>query len=184
MGNTYSEITPELAAWIAHQKMFFVATAPLSAAGHINCSPKGLDSLRILDSRTVAYVDLTGSGAETAAHITENGRIVLMFCSFEGPPKIARLHGHAEVIVPSMPAWQQLAAQLPMQPGARAIILVHVRRVSDSCGYAVPKMQFVEERDVLQRWVQRKGLAALPQYRREKNASSIDGLPTAPFDAD
>ncbi len=101
MGKTYSEITPEIAAWVAKQPVFFVATAPLSRDGHVNCSPKGLDTLRVLSPTTVAYIDLTGSGAETVAHLAENGRIVLMFCSFEGPPKIVRFHGRGEVIVPS-----------------------------------------------------------------------------------
>src|ERR1044071_1897945 len=101
MGKLYSEITSELADWIARQHVFFVATAPLSDEGHINCSPKGLDTLRVLDPLTVAYVDLTGSGAETVAHVQENGRIVLMFCSFAGPPKIVRLHGKADVVVRS-----------------------------------------------------------------------------------
>jgi predicted pyridoxine 5'-phosphate oxidase superfamily flavin-nucleotide-binding protein len=184
MGKLYSEITSELADWIARQHVFFVATAPLSGEGHINCSPKGLDTLRVLDPLTVAYVDLTGSGAETVAHVQENGRIVLMFCAFEGPPKIVRVHGKADVVVPSSPSWAELAAQLPMQPSARAIMRVHVARVSDSCGYAVPAMDFVADRDVLDRWVQRKGVHNLPQYRREHNAHSIDGLPTAAFDTD
>ncbi|HYF18633.1 MAG TPA: pyridoxamine 5'-phosphate oxidase family protein [Ramlibacter sp.] len=183
MGKLYSDITPELRAWIARQPMFFVATAPLAGDGHVNCSPKGLDALRILDARTAAYVDLTGSGAETAAHLHENGRIVLMFCAFEGAPKIVRLHGRGEVVVPSSPDWADLAAQLPMKPSARSIVRVHVSRVSDSCGFGVPRMDLVGQRDVMDRWVENKGLASLPAYRQEKNARSIDGLPTPPFDA-
>ena len=182
MGKLYSDITPDLAAWVARQPMFFVATAPLGAGGHVNCSPKGLDSLRLLDAHTVAYVDLTGSGAETVAHLRENGRIVLMFCAFEGAPKIVRFHGRGEVVVPASPRWAELAPKLPMRPGARSIIVVHVSRISDSCGYAVPEMQLVAQRDVLVRWVERKGVENLPAYRREKNAASIDGLPTAEFD--
>jgi hypothetical protein len=182
MGKTYSCITPDLAAWLARQPLFFVATAPLAADGHVNCSPKGLDTFRVLGENTVAYVDLTGSGAETAAHLSENGRIVLMFCAFEGPPKIVRLHGHGRVVVPSAAEWPELAAKLPPHPSARAIVRVSVERVSDSCGYAVPHMTLVGDRDVMDRWVQNKGLENLPAYRREKNARSIDGLPAPGFD--
>ena len=182
MGKVYDGISPELARWVGRQHVFFVATAPLAADGHVNCSPRGLDSLRVLDERTVAWVDLTGSGAETAAHLRENGRIVLMFCAFEGPPKIVRFHGRGEVVVPSSDRWTELAAQLPVRPGTRAIILVHVTRVSDSCGYAVPRMDFVAEREAMDRWLDNKGLDNLPAYRRQKNARSIDGLPTAEFD--
>jgi len=182
MGKTYSAITPEIAAWVARQPVFFVATAPLSVEGHVNCSPKGLDSFRVLDSSTVAYADLTGSGAETAAHLRENGRIVLMFCAFEGAPKIVRFHGKGEVVVPTSEAWPALSARLPSHPGMRAIVRVNVTRVSDSCGFGVPSMTLVGKRDVMDRWVQTKGLDNLPTYRREKNSRSIDGLPTAPFD--
>lgn len=182
MGKVYAEITTELASWVQRQKMFFVATAPLAGEGHVNCSPKGLDSLRIIDAQTVAYADLTGSGAETAAHLRENGRIVLMFCAFEGPPKIVRFHGQGEVVVPSSPQWGELAAFMPVRPSIRAIVRVRVTRVSDSCGFGVPHLQFVEEREVMDRWVETKGLQNLPAYRREKNTNSIDGLPTADFD--
>ena len=182
MGKTYSAITPEIAAWVARQPVFFVATAPLSVDGHINCSPKGLDSFRVLDSSTVAYADFTGSGAETAAHLRENGRIVLMFCAFEGAPKIVRFHGQGEVVVPTSEAWSALSARLPSHPSVRAIVRVSVTRVSDSCGFGVPNMTLVGTRDVMDRWVPTKGLDNLPTYRREKNARSIDGLPTADFD--
>lgn len=182
MAKTYPCITPEIAAWVARQPVFFVATAPLSAQGHVNCSPKGLDSFRVLDPATVAYVDLTGSGAETAAHLRENGRIVLMFCAFDGAPKIVRLHGRGEIVVPSSAPWAGLSARLPSHPGMRAIVRVNVTRVSDSCGFGVPTMSLVGDRDVMDRWVQTKGLANLPAYRREKNARSIDGLPTPGFD--
>jgi hypothetical protein len=182
MGKTYSNITPELAAWVSRQPMFFVASAPLSAQGHVNCSPKGRDTFRVLDPLTVAYGDLTGSGAETAAHLRENGRIVLMFCAFEGPPKIVRFHGQGEVIVPSSQAWPELESLFPSFPAMRAIVRVRVTRVSDSCGFGVPHMQLIEERDVMDRWMQTKGVDNLPAYRREKNSRSIDGLPTADFD--
>lgn len=182
MGKIYSDISPELAAWIGRQRMFFVATAPLSAEGHVNCSPKGLDCLRILDPLTVAYMDLTGSGAETAAHLQENGRIVLMFCAFEGPPKIVRLHGRGETIVPASAEWAALGARMPSHQSMRAIVRIRVDRVSDSCGFGVPHMDYAGERDVIDRWVETKGLANLPAYRKEKNARSIDGLPTPRFD--
>jgi len=182
MGKVYKEITPELTSWVQRQRVFFVATAPLSAEGHVNCSPKGLDSLRILDPQTVAYADLTGSGAETVAHVRENRRIVLMFCAFEGPPKIVRFHGNGETVLPGTALWKELAPNMNLKPSTRAIILVHVTRVSDSCGYGVPVMQFVADRDVIDRWVETKGVENLSAYRRAENASSIDGLPTAEFD--
>jgi hypothetical protein len=167
---------------VARQPVFFVATAPLSREGHVNCSPKGLDTFRVLDPSTVAYGDLTGSGAETAAHLHENGRIVLMFCAFEGAPKIVRFHGWGEVIVPSSDEWAELSSRLPAHPSMRAIVRVGVTRVSDSCGFGVPNMSLMGNRDVMDRWVQTKGLGNLPAYRREKNSRSIDGLPTADFD--
>lgn len=182
MGKTYSNISPEMAAWVSRQPMFFVASAPLSAQGHVNCSPKGRDTLRVLDPLTVAYADLTGSGAETAAHLHENGRIVLMFCALEGPPKIVRFHGRGDVIVPSSDEWAALSSRFPSHPSMRAIVRVRVTRVSDSCGYGVPHMQLVGDRDVLDRWVETKGVKNLPAYRREKNSHSIDGLPGPNFD--
>lgn len=177
MGKTYEEISPALEAWISEQRVFFVATAPLSSEGHINCSPKGLDSFRVLDARTVAYLDLTGSGAETIAHVRENGRIVLLFCAFAGPPKIVRLHGRAEVVMPDSPEWPALRARFPDHPGARSIVRVAVTRVSDSCGFGVPELAFAEERPVLTRWAESKGEDGITEYQRKKNRTSIDGLP-------
>ena len=138
MGKSYDGITPELANWIEQQRIFFVATAPLAGDGFINCSPKGMDTFRILGPRDVAYVDLTGSGVETIAHARENGRIVFMFCAFEGPPKIVRLHGRSEVLVPDSPEFQAVASHFPAYPGHRAIIRALLTRISDSCGYGVP----------------------------------------------
>ena len=177
MGKLYEEIGPEIAAWVRQQHMFFVATAPLADDGHVNCSPKGLDTLRILGPGRVAYLDLTGSGAETIAHLRENGRIVVMFCAFAGPPKIVRFHGRGEVITPASPAWEDLRGQFPSYPGARTIVCADITRVSDSCGYGVPKFEHVEDRDAMQRWAETKGAEGLPLYRRQKNAHSIDGLP-------
>lgn len=178
MGKLYEEITPELITWVKQQHLFFVATAPLGADGHVNCSPKGLDTLRILGSRHVAYLDLTGSGAETIAHLRENGRIVFMFCAFSGLPKIVRFHGKGEVVTPESPAWSRLRPIFPEYPGARTIIHAEVTRVSDSCGYGVPKFEYAEERDTLKRWADTKGIEGLPLYRRQNNARSIDDLPS------
>ena len=177
MGKLYEEITPELAAWLKAQHMFFVGTAPLEATGLVNCSPKGMDTFRILGPQQVAYLDLTGSGVETIAHLRENGRIVFMFCSFSGPPKIVRLHGTGEVITPDSPGWETLRQGFPQYPGARAIIRTEVSRISDSCGYAVPRMEYLEERDVLIRSTEAKGEEGLKKYQHEKNARSLDGLP-------
>lgn len=177
MGKTYETITPELAGWIAQQHVFFVATAPLAATGAVNTSPKGLDCLRIVGPRQVAYLDLTGSGAETIAHVRENGRIVLMFCAFSGPPKIVRLHGQGSVITKRSADWPAWSARFPAMAAPRSIIVIDVHRVSDSCGYGVPQMDFVQDRDVLDRWAKAKGADALPAYRRGKNTTSIDALP-------
>ena len=177
MGKRYEAITPELAGWIAAQPVFFVATAPLAASGHVNVSPKGLDTLRVLEPLRIGYLDLTGSGAETIAHVRENGRIVLMFCAFDGAPKIVRLHGAATVVSPASDSWAELRANYPDHLGARAIIDVRVTRISDSCGYGVPTFTAVEDRVALPRWTANKGAAGLRSYRREHNARSIDGLP-------
>jgi len=177
MAKTYQQITEELTAWIGRQRMFFVATAPLMRAGHVNCSPKGGDAFRLLDPLTVIYQDLTGSGAETIAHLRENGRIVVMFCSFEGPPRIVRLHGQGEAVMPGHPDFPSLSNHFPPNIGTRAIIRVAVTRVSDSCGFAVPFYDYRGERDTLDRWAESKGVDQLDEYRRTRNARSLDGLP-------
>ncbi len=176
MGKLYESITDELAAWIEAQHLFFVATAPASEHGHINCSPKGMDTFRILGPSTVGYLDLTGSGAETIAHLRENGRIVFMFCAFDGPPNIVRLHGRGEVLTPAHPEWQDAAATFGEREGTRSVIRATITRISDSCGYAVPKYEFVSERDGLERWARSKGAEGLPVYRAANNERSIDGL--------
>ncbi len=178
MGKTYDVIDERLAAWLRAQHVFFVATAPLSGDGHVNCSPKDAKSFRILGPHTVAYLDLTGSGAETLAHVKENGRLVLMFCAFEGGPKIVRLHGRGEVLETTDPKFADLCAEWPeAPPGVRSVIRLEVDRISDSCGYGVPLYRYEGERDQLRRWAERKGEAAVAEYRREQNAQSIDGLP-------
>jgi len=177
MGKQYDEITPELAQWLGEQHMFFVATAPLDADGLVNCSPKGMDSFRIIGPREVAYLELTGSGIETVAHLRENRRIVFMFCAFDGPPKIVRLHGRGESLVPGSPEFSRLRNRFPELPGVRGIVRARLGRISDSCGFAVPRYDFVGERDTLLRWAESKGPEGLARYRKERNASSIDGLP-------
>lgn len=177
MAKTYPEIDDSLAAFIKAQSVFFVATAPLDPQGHVNASPKGLDTLRILGSKTVAYLDIFGSGVETIAHLRENRRIVLMFCAFQGPPKILRLHGRGHVIEPHEPKFAALQAHFPAYEGTRAIIVVDITRVSDSCGYGVPLLKFESERAELPAWCRKRGEKGLKIYRKEKNRQSVDGLP-------
>jgi hypothetical protein len=176
MGKVLEQIDPDLAQWIGQQKMFFVATAPLSPDGHVNTSPKGGEALRILGPREVVYQDYTGSGAETAAHVRENGRIVIMFCAFDGPPKIVRFHGMGTVITPGMARYAEMAALFPANAGTRAFIHVTVSRVSSSCGYSVPFFDFRGPRDTLDRWAENQGPEKLNVYRATKNVKSIDGL--------
>ena len=177
MGKSYDGITPELSHWIERQHIFFVATAPLAGDGLINCSPKGMDTFRILGPREVAYLDLTGSGIETVAHARENGRMVFMFCAFEGPPQIVRLHGTGEVSLPGSPQYALLSASFPAHIGSRAIVHARLTRISDSCGYAVPQYRFGADRNTLIRWAESKGQHGLTEYREANNARSLDGLP-------
>jgi len=176
MGKLYDSITPELSDWLMQQKVFFVATAPLAQSGHVNCSPKGGDTFRVLSDHEVAYLDLTGSGIETAAHLQENRRIVIMFCAFDGPPKIVRLHGTGEVIYPQDPGFAQPLRAFTPHEGIRALIRVSVTRISDSCGHGVPLMKFQVRRDLIQKWSAAKGPGGLAEYRASKNRLSIDGL--------
>jgi Pyridoxamine 5'-phosphate oxidase len=189
MGKVYAELDERLRKFIARQPVFFVATAPcLTAAGdggHVNVSPKGYrDTFAVLGPLTVAYVDLTGSGAETIAHLRQNGRITIMFCSFGKRPKILRIYGRGRVVLPDNPDWPALAARFSLngtegasRPDRRAIIVVEADRIADSCGYAVPRMEVTEERDLLEQLAERQSPEELAAYRAEKNAVSIDGLP-------
>lgn len=180
MSQTFDVVDDSLAAWLVRQHVFFVATAPLSAQSHVNLSPKGLDSFAVLDGRTVAYLDLTGSGVETIAHLRENGRITLLFCAFEGPPKIVRLYGRGEVMLPGDAGFDALSARFPAlggRPGVRSIVRVALSRIADSCGYGVPRMRFEAERDQLLLWADRKGVDGVREYQRTRNAESLDGLP-------
>lgn len=180
MSKQHELIDADLAAWIGLQRVFFVATAPLSPDGHINSSPKGGEAFRILGPLEVVYQDYTGSGAETAAHLRENGRIVIMFCAFDGPPQIVRLHGIGGIITPDHSRFAEFASLFPSNPGTRAFIHVTINRVSDSCGYSVPLFQFQGNRDSLDRWAETQGPEKLDAYRAAKNQRSIDGLPAFP----
>ncbi|MHB8342226.1 MAG: pyridoxamine 5'-phosphate oxidase family protein [Mycobacteriales bacterium] len=183
MGKTYDGIDDRLADWLRQQAVFFVATAPLSPGGHPNISPKGLaGSFAVLDRSTVGYLDFTGSGVETIAHLRENGRIVVMCCAFEGPPRIVRLHGRGEVVLPDDSRFPDLVGHFPAavsvgEVGVRAIILVAVERAADSCGYGVPLLHYEGERALLGQWVDHKGPDGIAAYQATHNATSIDGLP-------
>jgi predicted pyridoxine 5'-phosphate oxidase superfamily flavin-nucleotide-binding protein len=192
MGKVYPELDERLRKFIARQPVFFVATAPSLAGGqdgHVNVSPKGYrDTFAVLGPRTVAYLDLTGSGAETIAHLRQNGKITIMFCSFDSAPKVLRLYGTGRILLPGEPEFGELCTHFPAAgfPAAgfagnvvaqRAVIVVDIDRIADSCGYAVPLMELTEERDLLERWTANKTAADMDAYRAEKNAVSIDGLP-------
>ena len=193
MGKVYDGIDERWRDWIAKQSMFFVGTAPLAADGHVNLSPKGpIGTLKVIDERTVAYLDIVGSGAETIAHLRENGRIVVMLCAFQGPPRILRLHGRGEVVLPADPRFAELGASLdfdePSVPSSRrSIVVVHVDRIADSCGYGVPLLEYAGERphsdSASEKRVRVHGPDAFRDYQRQKNAVSIDGLPGVPVDS-
>jgi hypothetical protein len=187
VGKVYERIDDYLRDWIGRQALFFVGTAPLAGDGHVNVSPKGpIGALRVLDERTVAYLDVVGSGAETIAHLRENGRIVVMLCAFEGPPRILRLHGRGEVVTPDEERFERLLQQAQFgsfgaEEARRAVIVVGVDRIADSCGYGVPLMSYEGERPHMRAWAEKKlrvgGTEAIEAYKAEKNTVSIDGLP-------
>ena len=195
MGKIFERLDEHQREWIARQRLFFVGTAPLDGEGRVNVSPKGpIGTLRVLDDHTVAYLDMVGSGAETVAHLRENGRIVVMFCAFEGPPRILRLHGTGEVITAPDPRFAALDARAgfdaphEIEAARRAVIVVEVERIADSCGYGVPLMSYEGERPHAEKWAEKKirvgGEPALTAYMAEKNSESIDGLPAFDPDAD
>jgi Pyridoxamine 5'-phosphate oxidase len=177
MGKLRSVIDDAAKHFIEAQHVFFVASAPLDASGHVNLSPKGLDTFRILGPTTVAYLDFNGSGVETIAHLKENGRIVLMFCAFQGPPDILRLYGQGRVVEAHEAEFAPLAESFPDCENVRAIIVVEITRVKDSCGYGVPLFKYEGERTQLHAWARHRGPEGLKDYRAEKNRKSIDGLP-------
>ena len=186
MAKEYEGIDAKMAAWIEAQPLFFVGTAPLAGDGLVNVSPKGTrGTFRVLDAHTFTYLDLTGSGVETVAHLQENGRICVMFCAFDGGPNIVRLHGTGRVVHREDPEFDEVLAAFGeagagRRPQARSVIVVDVTRVADSCGYAVPKMALVEERDVLDAWARNRSPEKLVEYRATRNATSLDGLPALP----
>lgn len=177
MGTLRTAIDDITRRFIEAQHLFFVATAPLDAEGHVNVSPKGLDTFRILGPTTVAYIDFTGSGVETIAHLKENGRIVLMFCAFQGPPNIFRLYGRGRVLEQHEPEFAELAQNFPLYEHSRSIIVVELNRITDSCGYGVPLFEYKGERQQLELWARKRGTEGLKVYREQKNRQSIDGLP-------
>jgi hypothetical protein len=177
MGKTYDRLDETLTEFIRSQKMFFVATAPLSADGSVNLSPKGYDSFAIIDERTVAYLDLGGSGIETHAHVRENGRITLMFCAFEGAAKILRLYGRGETITFDEPGFAEAMTLFPAFERARGVVRLHITRIADSCGWGVPFFEYRGEREQLRRWVDARADDDWSERRYIANAHSIDGLP-------
>ena len=180
MAKFYSELTPELERFIAKQQIFFTGSAPSDGTGRVNVSPKGIDSFRCLDSNTVAYLDLTGSGNETAAHMQNNGRLTIMMCSFSGKPLILRLYGRGRIVRPQDPDWTSFFPPFEDIPGQRQIVVLAIDSIQTSCGYGVPKYDFQQHRNELIDWADRKGDDGLERYRQQKNQVSIDGLPAYP----
>jgi len=176
MGKTYEALDDKLTAFIQAQKMFFVATAPLSQDGHVNVSPKGYDSFAVIDPLTVAYLDLGGSGIETLAHLKENGRITLMFCAFEGRANILRLYGRGEAVSFDDPGFDELCKLFPPEPRARSVIKINITLIMDSCGWSVPFYEFVNERDQLRRSHLSRSPENFKKRHYERNSESIDGL--------
>jgi hypothetical protein len=176
MGKGYEQLDQALVRFIERQHVFFVGTAPDSPDGHLNLSPKGLDTFRILGLMAVAYLDLTGSGIETVAHLRQNGRITIMFCAFEGKPLILRLYGRGRVVEPGDAEWDDLIARFPEYPGARSVVVVALERIADSCGFAVPLYEYRGERSQLIDYAQKKGPEELERYKAQKNRTSIDGI--------
>jgi Pyridoxamine 5'-phosphate oxidase len=177
MGKVYEVIDERIQEWIVAQKVFFVATAPLSGEGHINCSPKDGYSIRVLDGKTLVYLDLIGSGVETIAHVRENGRIIVMMCAFEGAPKIMRFHGRGEVIERDDSRFERFKTLFVSEVGIRSFILIHLDRISDSCGFGVPVLEFKDHRKQLRTYNERNGEEKLADYKIKHNTTSIDGLP-------
>lgn len=181
MAKFFDSILEQHKVFIEKQKMFFVGSAPLSAQGHVNLSPKGIDSFRVLTSSKVAYMDIVGSGNETSAHLLENGRITLMFCAYEGPPNIMRLYGIGRTVLPGDTEWLELTHQFNLKLATRQIIVADIHKVQTSCGFSVPLYEYIGERDHAEKWALNKGAEGLETYKVEKNLISMDGLPTALF---
>ena len=176
MAEQFDVLSTELIEWIGQQHVFFVGTA--AQDGRVNLSPKGQDSLRVVNEREIVWLNLTGSGNETAAHLLDRNRITLMWCAFEGLPRILRVYGSADIVHPRDDEWDDCASLIPPPVGARQYFKVTVDLVQTSCGYAVPLMDYVEDRQVLANWAQKRGEEGIREYWREKNQLSIDGFPT------
>jgi hypothetical protein len=181
MAKFFESILDVHKTFIEKQKIFFTASAPLTTDGHVNLSPKGIDSFRVLSPNKVAYMDIVGSGNETSAHLLENGRLTIMFCAFDGPPNILRLYGKGYTVLPGDPEWPELAPLFTMHIATRQIIVSDVYTVQTSCGFSVPYYEYLGERDQAQKWAEHKGPEGLELYKQEKNRISLDGLPTAMF---
>jgi len=179
MSKWFKSITTEMREFIAEQKVFFVATAP--HAGRINLSPKGMDTFRVLDETRAIYLDITGSGNETAAHLLDDGRLTIMFCSFDKAANITRLYGRGRAVHPHDEEWNEYLALFPHEPGVRQIIEINVESAMTSCGYGVPQLQGLEERDTLRKYWQGRSDDAVVEYQHKENLQSIDGLPTGIF---
>jgi hypothetical protein len=177
MGKPFTELGETHVEWIKQQRMFFVATVPTAEDGLLNLSPKGLDSFGIIDSTTVAYLDLLGSGVETIAYVKQNGRLIIMFCAFDGQPKIVRLWGRGEVVERDDPRWGEMRVHFPEMPGERSIIALHISRVQDYCGFGVPRYSHEKDRATLTDWAMKRGQKGIDEYIAENNKTSIDGLP-------
>ncbi|WP_413376491.1 pyridoxamine 5'-phosphate oxidase family protein [Alkalihalobacillus sp. 1P02AB] len=184
MAKNFPHLLPPHQDFIKKQKLFFVASAPTDPKGHVNVSPKGYNSFCILSESEVAYMDLTGSGNETSAHLNENGRLTIMFIAFEGAPMILRLYGKGETILPTSPDWETLSTNFDLLHGARQIIKLKIELVKTSCGFGVPFYGYEGDRETLVKWADQKGEDGLIKYRKEKNQKSIDGLMTPLGEAD
>ncbi|RWY53676.1 pyridoxamine 5'-phosphate oxidase family protein [Mucilaginibacter gilvus] len=181
MAKFFDEINNQHREFIEAQKIFFTASAPLDAEGHVNLSPKGMDSFRVLSPTSVAYMDINGSGNETSAHILENGRITIMFCAFYGPPNILRLYGKGQTVLPGSAQWDALSPLFHLPLSSRQIIVAEIDKVQTSCGFGVPYYEYTGERDQAIKWADNKGEEGIEKYQAEKNLRSMDGLPTAMF---
>jgi hypothetical protein len=182
MAKFFDDINDRHRQFIEGQKVFFTASAPLDANGHVNLSPKGMDAFRVLSATRVAYMDINGSGNETSAHMLENGRVTIMFCAFDGPPNILRLYGKGYTVLPGNAEWAELSALFELPVSARQVIVADIHMVQTSCGYGVPYYAYTGERDQAIKWAENKGEDGIEKYQAEKNRISMDGLPTAMFD--
>jgi len=179
MGKFSVSISNDHREFIEKQHLFFVATAPLSIDGHVNLSPKGMDSFRVLTPNRVAYMDVVSSGNETSAHILENRRITFMFCSFESPPNIMRLYGKAYAVLPEDREWEEMSNHFSIPVSVRQILVADIDKVQTSCGYGVPLYTYMGERDNHQKWAEKIGIEGIEEYKLKNNLTSIDGRPTA-----